>query len=54
MGQRTSYSLYKIICQCIAQYYSGIYKYEKLAYNGDGKNICIDESLFVHSANGRH
>ena len=51
-GQKTIFRFFKIIRKCIAQYYQEQYKIEKLVYENEGKNICIDKSLFVHYSNG--
>ena len=52
-GQKNIYRLCNIICKCISQYYQEVYKLEKLVEDHGGKNICVDESLFVHDSYGQ-
>ena len=52
-GQKNIYRLCNIIHKCISQYYQEVYKFEKLVGYHEGKNICEDESLFVHGAYGQ-
>lgn len=51
-GQKTIFKLFNIIRKCIAQYYEETYEFEKLVYDKERKNVCVDESLFVHNCVG--
>lgn len=52
-GQKNIYRLCNIILKCISQYYQEVYKFEKLVGDHEGKNICVDEFLFVHDSYGQ-
>ena len=49
-GQKTIFKFFTIIRKCFAQYYEETYKLEKLVYDNEHKNVCVDESLFVHNS----
>ena len=42
-GQKTIYNLFNLIRKCISQYYTDVYRQEKLVQNNQFKNVCIDE-----------
>ena len=51
-GQKTIFQFFNIIRKCIEQYYEETYKLEKLVYDNEHKNVCVDESLFIHNSVG--
>ena len=51
-GQNTIFQFFNILRKCIVQYYEEIYKIEKLVNDNEQKNVCVDESLFVHNSVG--
>ena len=51
-GQKTIFQFFNIIRKCIAQYHEKTYKLGKIVYDNEHKNVCVDESLFVHNSVG--
>ena len=50
--QKTIYNLFNLIKKYISQNYIDVNRQEKLVQNNQFKNVCIDESLFLHNSKG--